>query len=91
MTSPREDAAELASCMDASEWCVAIAARRDRLVERQRARPKASPKRQAEIDMLGLLYRAVRAFDEARHTGGDLVELMARYQRAEQALAGARP
>lgn len=82
----RAAAPELASCMDTSEWLTAIALRRDRLIARARGAVRAEPKRQAEIDMLGLMYRAVRAFDLARHNGEDLTEFMRRIRCAEQVL-----
>lgn len=57
---------EHASHLDAADLAQAVALRRDRLVARQRVPYQADPKRQAEIDMLGEIYRLLRAFDEAR-------------------------
>ena len=57
---------EHASHLDAADAARAVALRRDRLVGRQRS--GFDPKRQAEIDMLGEVWRLYRAFDDARFT-----------------------
>ncbi len=57
-------AVERASHLDAADAARAVALRRDRLVVRQRS--GYDPKRQAEIDMLGEVWRLYRGFDESR-------------------------
>lgn len=59
---------EHASHLDAADAARAVARRRDRFVARQRI--SYDPKRQAEIDMLGEVWRLYRAFDDARFTEG---------------------
>lgn len=56
---------EQASHLDAADAARAVALRRDRLVGRQRH--NFDSKRQAEIDMLGEVWRLYRGFDEARN------------------------
>jgi hypothetical protein len=56
-----------ASHLDAADAARAVAIRRDRLIDRQREPYAYSEKRQAEIDMLGEVWRLYRAFDDARH------------------------
>ena len=74
-----------ASHLDPADAALAVALRRDRLVTRQRE--EYSAKRQAEIDMLGEVWRLYRAFDDARHEPPPLTadEEMMKFIR-EQAL-----
>ncbi len=61
---------EHASHLDAADAARAVALRRDRLIVRQRVPYAFNAKRQAEIDMLGEVWRLYRAFDDARFTEG---------------------
>ena len=56
-----------ASHLDAADLAQAISIRRDRLVKRQSASYAWNAERQGEIDMLGEVYRLLRAYDEQRH------------------------
>lgn len=56
-----------ASHLDAADAAAAVALRRDRLVARQQRPYAYSAQRQAEIDMLGEVWRLYRAYDDRPH------------------------
>lgn len=60
-----------ASHMDAKEAAQAVALRRDRLIARQQVPYAWHAGRQAEIDMLGDVWRLYRAFNDAQRAEAD--------------------
>ncbi len=56
-----------ASHLDAADLAQAVAIRRDRLAKRQSAPCRWNAERQGEIDVLGEVWRLLRAYDDQRH------------------------